>query len=211
MIACLRPRHVFLFYVLTCSHVLYAGCAQISYVLLCLYAWYPRFSYCICVKRKTLCNYLCSSSFSVSRTWDFGIVNQYSWFQKSCNMTDRGGELNFLKNWYKDRFLYFDKTYDHRILQTDTSIVFNSNMTNQAGAGDVIMSRSRGKLKTLYLYYQSVMATKVTYLDGPVPIKSHDSLITWSSEITWQSKTTISSLSECVWSPNLAILMSFCL
>ena len=28
-------------------------------------------------------------------------------------------------------------TYDHRILQADTSTFLNSNMTNQAGAGDV--------------------------------------------------------------------------
>ena len=44
------------------------------------------------------------------------------------------------------------------------------------------------------------MATKfsrmMTYLDGLLPIKSHVPLITWSSEITWQNKTTMYQLSE---------------
>ena len=37
---------------------------------------------CVCVERKTLSNYLCSSfrCFSVLRTWDFGIVNRYYLF-----------------------------------------------------------------------------------------------------------------------------------
>ena len=41
----------------------------------------------------------------------------------------------------------------HQIWQADTSTGFDSNETNQAGAGDLIMSRSREKLKTLYLRY----------------------------------------------------------
>ena len=42
-----------------------------------------RFNYCVCVKRKTLYNCLCSSSrFSASRVLDFGIVNRYFWFWK---------------------------------------------------------------------------------------------------------------------------------
>ena len=44
------------------------------------------------------------------------------------------------------------------------------------------------------------MATKfgrmMTYLDGLLPIKSHVPLITRSSEITWQNKTTMYQLSE---------------
>ena len=52
------------------------------------------------------------------------------------------------------------------------------------------------------------MATRlgrmVTFLDVLLPIKSHDSLIMWPCEITWQTKTTISPLSECLWPPNLA-------
>ena len=37
-------------------------------------------------------------------------------------------------------------TYGHRIRQASTSTGFDSNKTNQAGAGDVITSRSRDKL-----------------------------------------------------------------
>ena len=68
-----------------------------------------------------------------------------------------------------------------------TSTGFDSNETNQAGAGDVITLRSRDKLKT-YLDSRLPMATKlgrmITYLDGLLPIKSCGPLITWSCEIT---------------------------
>ena len=64
-----------------------------------------------------------------------------------------------LKIWHYGRlgrwYLHFYKTYDQQIKQTGTSTGFNSNETNQAGAGDVITSKSRDKLKTLlntYLY-----------------------------------------------------------
>ena len=137
--------------------------------------------------------------------------------------------------------------------QLSRSTEFDSNETNQAGAGDEIMSRSRDKLKT-YLHYQSAyghqtwqkgnltcwvdahkatrpsdhvvleitlqanitisplseypMATKfgrmVTYLDGLLPIKSHDSLIMWSCKITWHTKIIISPLPQCSCPPKLA-------
>ena len=38
----------------------------------------------------------------------------------------------------------------------------------------------------------------VTYLDGLLPIKSHDPLITWSPEITWKTKTIISPMLRCL-------------
>ena len=45
------------------------------------------------------------------------------------------------------------------------------------------------------------MATKfgrmINYLDGFLPLKSYDLLITWSCEITWQTKTIISPLPQC--------------
>ena len=111
-----------------------------------------NFTYCVCVKRKMLCNCLCccySSCFSASRVWDFRIVNQYSWFWKSLNMADRSCEFSFFaryscKNWYKNWYLHFHKTYDQQIWRTDTSRGFDSNETNQDGFGDVITSVSRG-------------------------------------------------------------------
>ena len=36
-----------------------------------------------------------SSRFSTRRVWDFGDVNWYSWFEKSLNRPDWGGELSF--------------------------------------------------------------------------------------------------------------------
>ena len=51
------------------------------------------------------------------------------------------------------------------------------------------------------------MATKlrrmVTYLDQLAPVESHYPLITWSCEITGQTKI-ISPLPQSLWSPNSA-------
>ena len=52
------------------------------------------------------------------------------------------------KNWY----LRFYKAYDYQIWQAGTPAGFDSNATNHAGAGEVITSRSRHRLKSLYLY-----------------------------------------------------------
>ena len=46
-------------------------------------------------------------------------------------------------------------TYDYQIWHGDTFGGVNSNVANQADAGDVITSRSRDKLKPLYLHYYS--------------------------------------------------------
>ena len=97
----------------------------------------PLIPYCVCVKRITFCNCLCSSPWrysshvSASCIRNFRIVNRYSWFKKYRNMADRDCEFSFLKrypfkNWYKNY---------------------------QAGANDVITSRSCDKLKTWYLHY----------------------------------------------------------
>ena len=52
------------------------------------------------------------------------------------------------------------------------------------------------------------MATKLdrmlTYLDGLLPIKSNDPLITWFYKITWHIKTIIFWLPQCLCLPNLA-------
>ena len=68
--------------------------------------------------------------------------------------------------------------------------------------------RSRDKLNSLILHYHSItMTTKlgrmVAHLDGLLPIKSHDSLMTWSCDITWQAKTIISPLRQSLWPRNL--------
>ena len=70
-------------------------------------------------------------------------------------------EVSICKNWYKIWYLHFYKTCDYQMRQAATSTRFNTSETNQAGAGHVITSRSRGKLKR-YLNYQSW--NKIWYL-----------------------------------------------
>ena len=52
------------------------------------------------------------------------------------------------------------------------------------------------------------LATKlgrmVTYLDGLLPIKSHDPMIRWSFELTWHTKIIMSPITNCLWLPNVA-------
>ena len=58
--------------------------------------------------------------------------------------------------------------------QVRTSRGGDSNETNQAGSGDVIRSRSRDKIKALYLHYHSAYghetAMMVTNLERLLPI-----------------------------------------
>ena len=80
-------------------------------------------------------------------------------------------------------------TRGHQIWQACTSRGIDSSETNETGAGDIINSWSRDKIKTLYLHYHSPCEHQtwqmVTYLDGFMPIKLHDSLIRWLCEIMW--------------------------
>ena len=110
------------------------------------------------------------------------------------------------KNWCKNWDPRCYKNSGHQIWEAGTSTGFDSNEINHARVGDMIMSRSRDKLKQLYLYYQSVYGQQ-TWQDGNLPcgllpIKWHDPLITWSWEITWQTKI-IFPLPECLWLPKL--------
>ena len=141
--------------------------------------------YCVWVKRKTLRNCLffflffclpytglpnCKSVFLILKIWQY--VRSRRWVQHFRRYP--------CKIWYKNWYLHFYTTYDHHIRQARTSARLYSNETNQVGAGDAITSRSRNKLKALYLYYHRAYALKlgktVTYLDAVLPIKSHDPL-----------------------------------
>ena len=88
---------------------------------------------------------------------------------KSLNMVVRRVEiLRFLrKNWCKNWHYHFHATYDHQIWLACTSRGVDSNETNQAGAGEVIMPRSYNKQK-LYLHYQSTYDHH-TWRDGNWP------------------------------------------
>ena len=82
------------------------------------------------------------------------------------------------------------------------STEFDSDETDHVGAGDVITWQTKN-ISTMKVS----MATKIcmlTYFDGLQPTKSHDSLITWSFRITWQTRIITPELPKCLWPPNLA-------
>ena len=153
--------------------------------------------FCVCVKRITLFYCLCSWQlvFLILKVSQNGRSKR--WVQLF---------LRYLcKNWYKNWYFHFHKTCDHQIWQAVISGGYDSNETSQVGADDVIKLRSRDKLKYFISTTKVPMATRlgriVTYVDGLLPIKSHDHLVIRSWEITWQSKSIISSLPLCLWPP----------
>ena len=64
------------------------------------------------------------------------------------------------------------KRFDHVVLQG-----YVTNENHYIFPTRVSMATKRGRM--------------ITYLDGLLPIKSLDSLITWSCEITWETKSII--------------------
>ena len=76
---------------------------------------------------------------------------------KTSQYGGRGGEFNFFLGIYARIDIKFDIFISigpmSQIWQSGTSTGFDPNDNNQAGAGDVITSRLRDKLKT-YLHYQ---------------------------------------------------------
>ena len=122
---------------------------------------------CVCVRRITLCNCLCSSSSSPASSSLFcqpypRLRNCKSVFL-ILKMSQYDGSRRWVqlfpryscKNWFKIWYLHFYKTYDRNVWRAGTSTGFYSNETNQVGAADVITSRSRGNLKKYYPHYQS--------------------------------------------------------
>ena len=93
-------------------------------------------------------------------------------------------------------------TYDHQIWQAGISRVVESNETNQTSTADVITSRPRDKIKLFYLHYQSVYGHQ-TWLDGHMTW----SFIKWSCNITWQTKTVMFPLPQCLCQSNLALTL----
>ena len=99
-------------------------------------------------------------------------------------MVDRGGDFSFFQRIHvrivirRTDISISIRPFDHQIWQAGISTRCDSNETNEAGTGGVIISSSRDKLKTLHLHYQmTTKLGKVTYLDGLLPIQSHDPLI----------------------------------
>ena len=65
--------------------------------------------------------------------------------------------------------------------------------------------RLRDKPKSLYLHYHSVYVVDsiLTLLERVLSIKSHDHVITWFCENTWQTKIIIYPLPQCLWPTKL--------
>ena len=56
-------------------------------------------------------------------------------------------------------------------------------------------------ITTTKMLMAAKLGRMITYLDGLLPTMSHDPLIMHSCEITWQIKTVISQLLQCLWPP----------
>ena len=107
----------------------------------------------------------CKLLFPISKILQYGVSRRWvKLFPRyPCN--------NCYKNWY----LHFFKTHDHKIWQAGTSTGVESSGNNQAGADEVITSWSRGKLKALYFHLPS----------------THNGYFTLGHMIMWQTKTMI--------------------
>ena len=131
--------------------------------------------YCVFVKYITLCNCQCSSP-SPSRFSAFPGLRNCKLVFLILKISQYGGSRRWAqlfprypcKNWYRNWYLHFYSTYDHQIWQAGTSTGVELNETNQTGAGDLITSRSRNKLKILYLYNHSAYGYQ-TWQDGILP------------------------------------------
>ena len=105
-------------------------------------------TYCVCLKRMTLCNCMFSSTpssrfslLAVSGT--VGIVSQYSQFWKSLKMAVRGGEFSFFQSIHVSTDKRIDISIFVRSITTKSLWLpksYNSKDTNKAGAGNVIIS-----------------------------------------------------------------------
>ena len=85
-------------------------------------------------------------------------------------MVDRCDEFSFFQDIHVRIDISIDISISIRPMtikfgKTGTSAGFDSNETNQTGAGDIITSRSCDKLKALYVLYQSVYSHQ-TWQDG---------------------------------------------
>ena len=129
--------------------------------------------YCVRVKCITLCNFLLPFVFlpAVSETSEsqIGIYD----FKNIAILADQGSEFSFFQSIHVRIDTIIDisisiRPNDNQIWQAGTSIGFVSNEINQAGACDVITSRSCDKLKALCLHYHSIYGHQ-TWQDGNLP------------------------------------------
>ena len=85
-------------------------------------------------------------------------------------------------------------TFNHKVKQCSdhVHVVLQSHVTNE-----------NHYISTVWVPMATKLGRIVTYLDGLPSIKLPGFLIMWFYEITWQTKTIISPLQQCLWPPNL--------
>ena len=148
------------------------------------------FDLCVCIKRVTLCNYLCfccsCCCYFLPAVWDFGIVNRYSWFWKFLNMADQGSEFSFFWSTHVRIDIRIDISISIRPVTTKVDKQVHLEELTQITLIEqflVIMLW----LVTSLRHYRMPMATKlgrkVTYLEGFLPIMLLAPLVTCSCEI----------------------------
>ena len=106
----------------------------------------------------------------------------------------------------KALYLLFWKVYDHETLQG--SHLWQGKITYNVTWLSLSHVKSCDKMKMKYLLLNNAcdqqLGRMVTYDEENSPIMSHDSLTTWSHEVTWQNKNRISHPLQNLWPPNLA-------
>ena len=135
--------------------------------------------YCVCVKHIMLCHCVCSSSslssfrFSASRVRDFGIVNRYSWFWKSLNMADWGGEFSFIQSINVKNGVRIDISIFIIPMTTELSeLVHLGELTKMRLIKQLLV------ILSLYLYYQTAYDHQI-WQDGNLPWWAAAHKFTW--------------------------------
>ena len=85
------------------------------------------------------------------------------------------------------------KAPNNKATQRPDHVVFQSHVINE----NHYISTTRVPMATK-------LSRMVTYFERVLTIKPFYALITWSCKVTWQAKTIISLLQECLQQPNLA-------
>ena len=166
--------------------------------------------FCVCVKRIMLWNCLYSPSpsyFSDSRIQNFGNVNRYSWYWKSLNIVDGGGEFSFFQGIQVRSDIGIDISISITPMTTKFDVHLGE-LTQMRPIKQVLVTSSRqDHVTNHYISTTAVpMATKlyriVTNPEWLLFLVLLYSLVMWSWEIRWQTKNTIPPMSECLWQPN---------
>ena len=70
--------------------------------------------------------------------------------------------------------------------------------------GMLLINHQKHHISTTAIPMATKLCRMVTYNEDFSPIKSHDTLKSWSLNITWQVKMIVSPVLPRLWSPNLA-------